>query len=168
MNVMADNGYYPNGIARGLALNSMNMIGIVVDDIRNLYRAHVIYHLENLLSKNNYTTIVINANTKGDSLFSLIMQQQLDALIFVGSSFSTDEVRDFLPTRFSKKPVLLFNVSLHLPNTLPFIFHDYMGLQLICDLLYRTNLWRFLYLIFGILFANLRISSRIHYNHSDL
>src|SRR5699024_4227677 len=60
MNVLADTGYSPNAIARGLALNSMNMIGIVVDDIRNLYRAHVIYHLENLLSKNNYTTIVIN------------------------------------------------------------------------------------------------------------
>ena len=149
MNVLADTGYSPNAIARGLALNSMNMIGIVVDDIRNLYRAHVIYHLENLLSKNNYTTIVINANTKGNSLFSLIMQQQLDALIFVGSSFSTDEVRDFIQTRFSKKPVLLFNGSLDLPNTISVICDEYRGLQLICDHLYRTNKREFIYLNFG-------------------
>ena len=149
MNVLADTGYSPNAIARGLALNSMNMIGIVVDDIRNLYRAHVIYHLENLLSQNNYTTIVINASTKGNSLFSLIAQQQLDALIFVGSSFSTDEVRDFIRTRFSEKPVLLFNGSLDLPNTISAICDEYRGLQLICDHLYRTNKRKFIYLNFG-------------------
>lgn len=156
MNVLADTGYSPNAIARGLALNSMNMIGIVVDDIRNLYRAHVIYHLENLLSQNNYTTIVINASTKGNSLFSLIAQQQLDALIFVGSSFSTDEVRDFIRTRFSEKPVLLFNGSLDLPNTISAICDEYRGLQLICDHLYRTNKRKFIYLNFGNYLASKR------------
>ena len=116
----------------------------------------MIYHLENLLSQNNYTTIVINASTKGNSLFSLIAQQQLDALIFVGSSFSTDEVRDFIRTRFSEKPVLLFNGSLDLPNTISAICDEYRGLQLICDHLYRTNKRKFIYLNFGNYLASKR------------
>ena len=64
MDVLNETGYSPNAIARGLKHNSMNMVGIVVDDIRNLYRAHVIYHLENLLSQEGYSGIVINPGQK--------------------------------------------------------------------------------------------------------
>lgn len=156
MNVLNDTGYSPNAIARGLALNSMNMIGIVVDDIRNLYRAHVIYHLEDLLSQNNYTAIVINASTKGDSLFSLITQQQLDALIFVGSSFSTDTVSDFIKTRFPNKPVLMLNGQLDLPNTLSAFCDEYRGLQMITDHLYRLGKRKPVYLNYGNYLASKR------------
>ena len=56
MQVLKEYNYSPNAIARGLALNSMNLIGIVVDDIRNLYRANAVYFLEDLFSKANFNT----------------------------------------------------------------------------------------------------------------
>ncbi len=150
MNVLNETGYSPNAIARGLKHNSMNMIGIIVDDIRNLYRAHVIYHLENLLSLEGYSTIVINAGTKGNSLFSLISQQhQFDSLIFVGSSMSTQEVSNFISSFYSDKPVLMFNGQLDLPNVISVICDEARGMQMMTDHIYRTGRRQFLYVNYG-------------------
>jgi len=149
VDALNETGYSPNAIARGLKHNSMNMIGIVVDDIRNLYRAHVIYHLENLLSAQGYTTIVFNAGTKGDSLFTLLQQQQFDSLIFVGSSLSSREVEAFIRTCCSRKPVLMFNGCLDLPNVISVICDEGRGMQMMADHIYRTGRRKFLYVSFG-------------------
>ena len=149
MDVLRETGYSPNAIARGLKHNSMNMIGIVVDDIRNLYRAHVIYHLEDLLSRQGYTTIVFNACTKGATLFSLLSQHQFDSLIFVGSSLSTQDVSHFIASSCSQKPVLMFNGYVGLPNVISVICDEARGMQMMADHIYRTGKRRFLYVNYG-------------------
>lgn len=163
MDVLNETGYSPNAIARGLKHNSMNMIGIVVDDIRNLYRAHVIYHLENLLSQEGYSAIVINAGTKGDSLFSLLSQQhQFDALIFVGSSMGTQRVKEFISSVFSSKPVLMFNGCLDLPNVISVICDEARGMEMMTDHIYRTGKRNFLYVNYGKSMASQRKLAGFH------
>jgi len=149
MEVLNETGYSPNAIARGLKHNSMNLIGIIVDDIRNLYRAHVIYYLENLLSARGYTTIVFNAGTKGDSLYTLLLQQQFDSLIFVGSSFSTPEIRDFIASYYMNKPILMFNGIIDFPNAISVICDESRGIQMMVDHIYRTGKRKFVYISHG-------------------
>ncbi len=150
MDVLNETGYSPNAIARGLKYNSMNMIGIVVDDIRNLYRAHVIYHLEDLLSRQGYTAIVINACTKkGGSLFTLLSQHQFDSLIFVGSSMSNDDIRNYIASNYSQKPVLMFNGYVDLPNVISVICDEARGMKMMVDHIYRTGRRKFLYVNYG-------------------
>lgn len=156
MSVLAETNYSPNAIARGLALNSMNMVGIVVDDIRNLYRANVVYYLEDLLSKNNYNAVIFNADTKVDSLYPLILQQRLDVLIFVGSSMSTPQVREFIQTHFSQQPVLMYNGEIDLPNVLTVICDESAGMQLLADHLYRTGRRKPIYVDFSNTLASQR------------
>lgn len=168
VDALNETGYSPNAIARGLKHNSMNMIGIVVDDIRNLYRAHVIYHLENLLSAQGYTTIVFNASTKNGSLFSLLLQQQFDSLIFVGSSLSSKEVETFIRTSCSQKPILMFNGFLELPNVISVICDEARGMQMMADHIYRTGRRKFLYVSFGQNLASQRKFSGFRQKLSEL
>lgn len=139
MQVLKEYNYSPNAIARGLALNSMNLIGIVVDDIRNLYRANAVYFLEDLFSKANFNTLIFNAGTKKGSLFSLILNQRLDALVFVGSSFSNDKIAEFLSTHYDSMPILMLNGGLPLPNVYSVICDESKGMETIVDHLYREN-----------------------------
>ena len=149
MRVLDETGYSPNAIARGLTTNSMNLVGIMVDDIRNLYRANVIYYLEDFLSRKGYNSVVFNVGTKGDMLTSLILQQPFDALIFVGSSMGCEWVHKFVQTHFPQKPVLMFNGELGLPNAISVICDEYKGMQFIGDHLYRTGRRKPVYVNFG-------------------
>lgn len=139
MDVMREDNYKPNAIARGLSLNSMKMVGIIIDDIRNLYRANVVYYLESNLSHHGYNTLIFNIGANSNSFYSQITQQHLDALIFAGSSLGTPELRDFIQKNFPERPVLMYNGQLDLPNTFSVICDEYSGLQLIADHLYRTG-----------------------------
>lgn len=139
MAVMQQENYSPNAIARGLSLNSMNVIGVIVDDIRNLYRANVVYSLEDQLSQNGYNTLIFNSGPKGSAKFSQVLQQHPDALIFVGSSLGSIDVKNFIEKSFSDKPVLMYNGQLDLPNTISVICDEYIGQQMIADHLYRTG-----------------------------
>lgn len=146
--VMSETGFHPNAIARGLASNSMNLIGIVVDDIRNLYRANCIYYLEDRLTACGYNTVVFNAGKKGAALADIIIRQQFDALIFVGSSMSCNWVHDFVRDTYSAKPVLMFNGQLDLPNVISLICDEYRGMQFVCDHLYRSGRLKPIYVHF--------------------
>ena len=139
MQVMSETGFRPNAIARGLASNSMSLIGIIVDDIRNLYRANCVYYLEDGLTERGYNSVVFNGGKKGAELANIIARQQFDALIFVGSSMGGGWVADFVRDTYNQKPVLMFNGELGLPNTMSIICDEYRGMQFIGDHLYRSG-----------------------------
>lgn len=125
--VLKESNYIPNAIARGLVSNSMNLIGIIVDDIRNLYRSHIIYELSQLLNQHRYNTIIFDFGNQDNDLFNSLQQQQLDALIFIGSSFSTPYVTDYISKYYPATPVMMFNGLLDLPNAYSVICDEASG-----------------------------------------
>ncbi|RHR55227.1 LacI family transcriptional regulator [Clostridium sp. AF18-27] len=143
--VLKESNYIPNAIARGLVSNSMNLIGIIVDDIRNLYRSHIIYELSQLLNQHRYNTIIFDFGNQDNDLFNSLQQQQLDALIFIGSSFSTPYVTDYISKYYPATPVMMFNGLLDLPNAYSVICDEAAGMELIVEHLYRTGKKNFVY-----------------------
>ena len=79
--VLKENNYIPNAIARGLVSNSMNLIGIIVDDIRNLYRSHIIYELSQLLNQHRYNTIIFDFGNQDNDLFNSLTPEQQEILV---------------------------------------------------------------------------------------
>lgn len=143
--VLEESNYIPNAIARGLVSNSMNLIGIVVDDIRNLYRSHIIYELSQLLNQHRYNTVIFDFSNQASDLFNSLLQQQLDALIFIGSSFSTPYVTDYIQKYYPTTPILMFNGVIDLPNAFSVICDEAAGMELIVEHLYRTGKRNFVY-----------------------
>lgn len=60
--VISENNYQPNSLARGLAQGGINIVALIVGDIRNPFYSHLIWHAEQILHKNGYMTLLCNSN----------------------------------------------------------------------------------------------------------
>lgn len=56
--IIEESGYKPNRIARSLAKNTTQMIGIMVPDIRGYFESQSAYELEKKLDEFGYTTLL--------------------------------------------------------------------------------------------------------------
>lgn len=56
--IIEESGYKPNRIARSLAKNTTQMIGIMVPDIRGYFESQSAYELEKKLNEFGHTTLL--------------------------------------------------------------------------------------------------------------
>ncbi|QQK07786.1 LacI family DNA-binding transcriptional regulator [Miniphocaeibacter halophilus] len=83
-------GYKPSHIARGLATNKTNTIGIMVPDIRNPFHANSAFLLEQNLVSKGYNSILCNTSEEPEQklkYFELLNQKGVDGIILLGASY---------------------------------------------------------------------------------
>lgn len=110
--VMEELNYIPNGVARSLATNRTNTIGIMVPDIRNNFHFQAAYELEQLLYNNNYSSMLCNTTEKTEqkiNYLNLLIEKKVDAIITVGASYGESELIKHFKQVNKQTPIVLLN-----------------------------------------------------------
>lgn len=114
MAVIEEVGYTPNAFARGLGLNTMQTVGILCADSSDPYIANAIYVLEKELRPHGYNIFLCctgyELESKQQSL-QFLLNKQVDAVIFVGSNFVNEDMKDneYIKNAAKSIPVMIIN-----------------------------------------------------------
>ena len=114
---MEENNYTPNVFARGLGLDSMQIIGIICPDVADAYMARAVSFLERRLKEYGYDCILYcsgHEQKKKEEAVDLIMKKRIDALILVGSTYTgygddDSSSVEYIRRAAEKVPVFLIN-----------------------------------------------------------
>lgn len=117
LSVMKENNYTPNVFARGLGLDSMQVIGIICPDVADVYMARAVSFLERRLKEYGYDCILYcsgHEQEKKEEAVDLIMKKRIDALILVGSTYAgygddDSSSAEYIRGAAEKIPVFLIN-----------------------------------------------------------
>ena len=117
LSVMEENNYTPNVFARGLGLDSMQIIGIICPDVADAYMARAVSFPERRLKEYGYDCILYcsgHEQQKKEEAVDLIMKKRIDALILVGSTYTgygdgDASSAEYIRRAAEKIPVFLIN-----------------------------------------------------------
>ena len=128
--VIQECGYTPNAFARGLGLNTMKTIGFLCADSSDMYTAKAIFYLEQLLRENNYNSILCCSGYELEnrkSSMQLLLRQNVDAIILVGSSYVYDDpaMNQYITDAAAKTPILIMNAQMEADNVYSVLSDDY-------------------------------------------
>jgi LacI family transcriptional regulator len=101
LKIIKDSGYNPNNIARGLVMQKVFTIGLIIPDISNPFFAEVAVGVETRAKKLGYSVIFCNTNNDliGEKAALTIMKgRMVDGLIVSLSNESKNEVESFRET----------------------------------------------------------------------
>ncbi|MDL2217176.1 LacI family transcriptional regulator [Christensenellaceae bacterium OttesenSCG-928-M15] len=127
--VLEKHNYVPSSIARGLVLKSLRLVGIVLDDIRNLHYTKTAYTIEQALAKQDYRCIVCNVNGRNpEAMLKMLAESQVDGVIIVGSSFMNEYTEAAIKNYHADHPVVIVNGYLPLDNVCSILCDDRDGI----------------------------------------
>lgn len=107
--------YHPNAVARSLARQQSNMLGMLVQDIENPYFAAMYLEAEKYANAQGYTLLMASSlsfHNERETALSLL-DRQVDGMIMISSSIDLQdppaETLDFMHTIRRKLPIVLIN-----------------------------------------------------------
>jgi LacI family transcriptional regulator len=87
--------YQPSTIARGLATNSTQTIGLIISDIANPFFTAVARGVEDVINQHGYHTIFCNTDedpAREDEYLRLLSARQIDGLIMAPTGFRSERL----------------------------------------------------------------------------
>ncbi len=109
--VIREQGFIPNAIAQTLNTRQSRTIGIVCPVISDLNHAIPVAELTRLLRSSQYESLLVNTETNLSSkrsVFTSLIERQVDAIIVIGCNTTAVEKADFLYAA-SRLPVFIVN-----------------------------------------------------------
>lgn len=109
--IIKENNYYPNIIARNLSKNENNTIGVIVPDIKNLYFASIMDGIVDEANNRNLNIILgcSNENFKLQKKYiELFIEQRVKGIIIAVTQNSYDKI-NFFDQISSKIPLVLID-----------------------------------------------------------
>ena len=91
--------YQPSALARGLATNSTQTIGLVISDIANPFFTAVARGVEDEINQNGYHTIFCNTDEdpeREDESLRLLFARQIDGLIIAPTGVPSERLTRIL------------------------------------------------------------------------
>lgn len=134
--------YSPNETARGLVMQNNHMIGILIEDIRNVSYTGGAYAIEREFARLGYCCIILNTGTSAQAMAEyvrIMSQRRVDGLILVGSTFQIPEVEEAISQYFPSTPVIMTNGYLDLPNVHGVLVDERAGVEDMVKLLYARG-----------------------------
>jgi LacI family transcriptional regulator len=130
--IMTKTNFVANAVARGLVVNSMKTIGVLVADIRDLYFSTVTYNIEREFTKLGYNVIL--SNTGGElgekkKYLRVMLEKQVDGLILVGSVFKERSGNEHILTASESVPIVTVNSFLEGHNIYSVLCDDFQGIK---------------------------------------
>ncbi len=104
--------YAPNLFARGLNKIGIGVIGVLITDIGNPFFSTVVKSIENIFQKYRYEIMICSTENNAElekKGIDLLLQKQVDGLIFAGSRPVQDNNAPLLRKISEKSPVILIN-----------------------------------------------------------
>ncbi|MDK2798486.1 MAG: LacI family transcriptional regulator [Clostridiales bacterium] len=107
--VIDNYNYSPNSLARGLALGKINVIALIIGDIRNPYYAELTWVIENILNQNGYMVVLCDSeyDIEKEELYLKAAKQYGFAGVIMTSAMESDNLNALLKSM--NCPVLLLN-----------------------------------------------------------
>jgi len=112
MEVIKELDYTPNIFARGLGLNSINVVGLMVSDISDLYYANAVSFIERELRKFGYDSILCSTSDTYDSkkkYIDILLSKRVDAMFLIGSKFIEKKDNSHITNAAQQIPVIIIN-----------------------------------------------------------
>lgn len=140
-NVLKKHKYQPNAIARGLATQTMQTIGVLVPDIRDSHYASIAYRIEQELKSRDFNVIICNVAEVEEISDSLLMLQKrgVDGVILIGSPFISEMTRKAVSGITEEIPVVFANGDLDLKDIGSVVIDINQGIQLAITHLYNLG-----------------------------
>lgn len=110
--VIADYGYKPSDLARGLATKSSKTIGVIIPDIRNSFHGEIAFLIEQKLNAMGFASIISNSTdsiSRKEMYIEMMYQKGVDGIILVGSEFGSDVMSDMFEKISNKIPIVVIN-----------------------------------------------------------
>lgn len=114
LSLMKELDYSPNAFARGLGKGSMQIIGILCADVKDIYLATAVSFLERELRQNGFQTVLnctgYNYKDKVQSMKTML-ERRADAVILVGSHYieESDAKNKYIKDAANFIPVMILN-----------------------------------------------------------
>ena len=122
--IIKENNYYPNIIARNLSKNENNTIGVIVPDIKNLYFASIMDGIVDEANNRNLNIILgcSNENFKLQKKYiELFIEQRVKGIIIAVTQNSYDKI-NFFNQISSKIPLVL--IDRKIDKQMPGVFFE--------------------------------------------
>ena len=121
LDVIDKYGYTPNAFARGLGLDTMKIIGILIADCSDMFLAKAISFVEKYLRDAGYESILCCTGYDHDSkkaALERLVERRVDGIIMIGSSyvFENPEDNDYISANAENVPIMLLNADFDAPN----------------------------------------------------
>lgn len=146
LQVMEQTGFRPSAYARGMNLNTMKIVGILVSEINDLYYVKAVSALEKKLRENHYDIILYSTGEEIGNTQKYIRQmldRKVDAIFTVGSIFHT--VEDQLTTD-GAVPIITINLETENSECYNVYCDDEAAVSGAVSYLYQKGHRHFLYL----------------------
>ena len=119
LSVIEKSNYTPNAYARGLGLNTMQMIGVLCTDVSDIYYAKAVSLVERNLRDNKFDSLLACSgyalSDKKDRVSHMI-QKGVDAIILIGSVFREESDNSHIQQAAALVPVILINGLVDIDN----------------------------------------------------
>lgn len=123
--------YHPSAIARGLVYHSLNLVGVIMRDIRHPHYNAFAYTVERQLSSSGYSCILSNAsNCDPSAVFRVFSEIHVDGIIIIGSDFMNEATERAIADYHSATPIVFLNGYSSKPNVTSILLDDHMGIIL--------------------------------------
>ncbi|WP_440338264.1 LacI family DNA-binding transcriptional regulator [Megasphaera sp.] len=149
LQVMKEMGYKPNPFARGLGLDSMKIVGVICTDVADIFYAHAVSLLEDGLRKHHFDVMLSNTGSDtghNGKYISAMADKHVDAIITIGTPFSSEsDVRQLCETA-RQIPVITINSDYHQPNMYSVVCNEKEGMKMVIAALAAKNCQDILYI----------------------
>lgn len=140
--ILTETNFVANAFARGLVVNSMKTIGVLVVDIRDLYFSTVTYNIERGFTKLGYNVIL--SNTGGElgekkKYLRVMLEKQVDGLILVGSVFKETAGNEHILAASESVPIVMVNSLLEGNNIYSVLCDDVQGVREVVNYLVQQG-----------------------------
>jgi len=123
--------YTPNATARGLVSKSSRMIGILISDLRTAYHTESVYNIEKEFTNQGYVCIIMSTGFDDKvraKYIQILSQRQVEAMVLIGSTFQTENVKKAILKYSPSIPVVIVNGHIDLPNVYSVIADEQTGI----------------------------------------
>lgn len=121
--VIAETGYKPNAVARGLISKRTNTIGVLVPNVSSMLATMLLSGIEEAAHDNNYSVIMCNSDHQGKrtlDYLKVLSEKQVDGIIFC-SEWLKDEYHEAIEAM--RVPVVLVS-TMSRKYQLPYVKAD--------------------------------------------
>lgn len=95
---IAQLGYRPNAVARGLASKKTRTIGVIVPDVSTAFVSEMVRGIEDIAMMYGYHIILVNSDSQVDrevSLVGTMWEKQVDGIIYMTHVLTPEEIEAF-------------------------------------------------------------------------
>ena len=137
--VIKEQNYVPNELARGLTRNIFSTIGVIMPDINNTFFSAVLLGIELELEKSGYSTLVCNTHghiEREKRYLEMLASRRVAGIIFVGTRPLAAEDNAHIVELARKVPVMLINDRLASEDVSFVMTNEEQGMGLAVEYLY--------------------------------